>query len=101
MEIPKRAENMRRLHNRMVQRAHMSRKERLFIIVISTAIAIAVTIALVINKPSQQHGCALTQPVYAGTALVGEWHVTLRYGQFVTLPDGDTATCTARELVIS
>jgi hypothetical protein len=54
-------------------------------------------------KPART--CRATQPVYAGTQNVGTWQVTLRQGQSVRLPDGDTATCTGNSedhgLVIS
>jgi hypothetical protein len=40
-------------------------------------------------------GCPLTQPVYSADYKdIGTWQVTLERGQSVTLPDGDTATCT-------
>lgn len=42
--------------------------------------------------------CHLSQPVYAGTSDVGTWTFTLHTGQSVTLPDGDTATCTNQGL---
>jgi hypothetical protein len=40
--------------------------------------------------------CQASQPVYTGTAITGTWHAALQPGDSVTLPDGDTYTCTAR-----
>jgi multisubunit Na+/H+ antiporter MnhG subunit len=40
--------------------------------------------------------CRASQPVYTGTVVTGTWHAELSPGDSVTLPDGDTYTCTAR-----
>jgi hypothetical protein len=40
--------------------------------------------------------CQASQPVYTGTVITGTWHAALQPGDSVTLPDGDTFTCTAR-----
>lgn len=38
--------------------------------------------------------CQADQPVYASDyRLAGTWHVLLRQGEHVTLPDGDQAVC--------
>lgn len=71
------------------------------IVAAATAAALAAALFFGLTARPPVHDCDLTQPVYAGTAMVGSWHATLRYGQSVLLPDGDTATCTPGELVIS
>jgi hypothetical protein len=40
--------------------------------------------------------CQASQPVYTGTVITGTWHAALQPGDSVTLPDGDTFTCTDR-----
>jgi hypothetical protein len=44
--------------------------------------------------------CPASQPVYVGTQQVGTWNVVLHAGQSVNLPDGDTATCTSKGLIV-
>ena len=57
------------------------------------------TIAIALIVPVQPKGCHATQPVYSSSyQRIGTWEVTLPAGQSVTLPDGDTATCTAHGL---
>jgi hypothetical protein len=55
----------------------------------------------VFDGNNSMRACHATQPVYAGTDNVGTWDVTLRLGERVTLPDGDTATCTPHGLDVS
>lgn len=58
------------------------------------AIAAIVT-GTIVPGSSPMPSCHADQPVYSRTyRLVGSWQVTLPLGQSVTLPDGDTATCT-------
>jgi len=67
--------------------------------------ALAIAVAVPLAGCSQGHApravpCQVTQPVYRGTVQAGTWHGTLQAGQSVTLPDGDTATCTAAGLYV-
>jgi hypothetical protein len=64
------------------------------------AIAAIVT-GTIVPSSSPMPSCHADQPVYSSAyQLVGSWQVTLPLGQSVTLPDGDTATCTRNGLYV-
>lgn len=69
------------------------------VILATAACVIGAGAATLAHSPSQ--GCSATQPVYSASyKLIGTWQVTLPVGQSVTLPDGDTATCTANSTLV-
>ncbi len=77
---------------------------RLVILIIMTTAAMFLVAGLTaagILRDRQDPGCHLTQPVYSASyTLIGTWQATLPLGRSVTLPDGDTATCTRSGLSI-
>ena len=69
-----------------------------WLIMLGLILTVLISVGIIL-APSP--GCHATQPVYSsGGQDIGTWDVTIPAGQSVTLPDGDTAACTAKDVLI-